>query len=236
MDFQSVQELRTFCLDLPAGSPSLATAALARQDRLTKPPGSLGRLEELAVFLVNWQGRSEPQLDKVQILVFAGNHGVVDQGVSPYPAAVTKQMVANFVAGGAAINQIAMAAMAELRVIEIDLDRPTADLTTEPAMSESEFLAAVSIGFNSVEPNVDLLCLGEMGIGNTTTAAAIAAALFGGSRAAEAARVGRGAEPAWTTKVSPERGPSSMGRSPDIEGWTRSASQPPAAAVSSRPF
>lgn len=81
MNFQSVQELRAFCLDLPAGSPSLATAALARQDRLTKPPGSLGRLEELAVFLVNWQGRSEPQLDKVQILVFAGNHGVVDQGV-----------------------------------------------------------------------------------------------------------------------------------------------------------
>jgi nicotinate-nucleotide--dimethylbenzimidazole phosphoribosyltransferase len=180
MNFQSVQELRAFCLDLPAGSPSLATAALARQDRLTKPPGSLGRLEELAVFLVNWQGRSEPQLDKVQILVFAGNHGVVGQGVSPYPAAVTKQMVANFAAGGAAINQIAKAAMAELRVIEIDLDRPTADLTTEPAMSANEFLAAVSIGFNAVEPNVDVLCLGEMGIGNTTAAAAIAAALFGG--------------------------------------------------------
>jgi nicotinate-nucleotide--dimethylbenzimidazole phosphoribosyltransferase len=177
-----------FCLDLPAGSPSLATAALARQDRLTKPPGSLGRLEELAVFLVSWQGRSEPQLDKVQILVFAGNHGVVGQGVSPYPAAVTKQMVANFAAGGAAINQIAKAAMAELRVIEIYLDRPTADLTTEAAMSESEFLAAVSLGFGAVEPDVDLLCLGEMGIGNTTAAAAIAAALFGGGGARWAGR------------------------------------------------
>ena len=78
--------------------------------------------------------------------------------------------------------------MAELRVIEIDLDRPTADLTTEWAMSESEFLAAVSIGFNAVEPDVDLLCLGEMGIGNTTAAAAIAAALFGGGGARWAGR------------------------------------------------
>jgi nicotinate-nucleotide--dimethylbenzimidazole phosphoribosyltransferase len=188
MTIESLEQLRSLCLDLPLGFPAFSKSALSRQGQLTKPPGSLGRLEELAVFLAHWQGRSNPRLDKVQILVFAGNHGVVAQGVSPYPAVVTKQMVANFAVGGAAINQIAAIAGAELRVVELDLDRPTADLTEGPAMSESEFLAAVSTGFGAVERETDLLCLGEMGIGNTTAAAAIAAALYGGGGARWAGR------------------------------------------------
>ncbi len=112
--------------------------------------------------------------------MFAGNHGVTARGVSPYPAEVTAQMVGNFAAGGAAINRLAANAGATLRVIALRLERPTADLTRAPAMEEAGFLDAVRSGFEAVGPGTDLLCLGEMGIGNTTAAAAMAAALFGG--------------------------------------------------------
>jgi nicotinate-nucleotide--dimethylbenzimidazole phosphoribosyltransferase len=105
---------------------------------------------------------------------------VTARGVSAYPAAVTAQMVANFSAGGAAINQLARAADAALRVVALSLDVPTADFTEAPAMTEQQFLAAVAVGHDAVSPQADLICLGEMGIGNTTAAAAIAAALFGG--------------------------------------------------------
>ena len=105
--FPSFAGLRAACLDLPAGDDAAAAAAAARDAALTKPPGSLGRLEELVVWLARWQARNPPQLDRIEVLVFAGNHGVVAQGVSAFPAAVTVQMVANFAAGGAAINQLA---------------------------------------------------------------------------------------------------------------------------------
>src|SRR5262249_54563382 len=128
-------------------------------------------------------GRAPPRLQQVEILVFAGNHGVTRRGVSAYPAEVTAQMVANFAAGGAAINQLAQTAGANLRVISLSLERPTSDFTERPAMSEPEFVAAVSAGYQAVPAGCDLLCVGEMGIGNTTAAAAIAAALFeGGAR------------------------------------------------------
>jgi nicotinate-nucleotide--dimethylbenzimidazole phosphoribosyltransferase len=127
-----------------------------------------------------WQGRNPPCLDEVEILVFAGNHGVTAQGVSAYPAEVTAQMVANFASGGAAINQLAHVADAELRVVALSLDQPTADFTRGPAMTEEEFLEAVVSGHDAISPEANLIVLGEMGIGNTTAAAAVAAALFGG--------------------------------------------------------
>ena len=166
---------------LPGPDEGAAAAAAARQARLTKPPGSLGRLETLAAWLAAWQARHPPRLERVRIAVFAGNHGVVARGVSAYPAAVTAQMVANFHAGGAAINQLARAFGAELVVVPLELDRPTADFTVAPAMSEAELTEALAAGAATVETGLDLLCVGEMGIGNTTTAAALAAALFGGS-------------------------------------------------------
>jgi nicotinate-nucleotide--dimethylbenzimidazole phosphoribosyltransferase len=178
--FPSFTALRTACLDLPPGDAAAAASAADRNAALTKPPGSLGRLEELAIWLAQWQARNPPRLDSIEVLVFAGNHGVVSQGVSAFPAAVTAQMVANFAAGGAAINQLAALAGAQLDVIPLDLDRPTADFTKEPAMDEDAFLRAVETGYHSVPGDADLLCLGEMGIGNTTAAAALAAALFGG--------------------------------------------------------
>src|ERR1700722_2286427 len=177
--FANLESLRSASRDLPDGSDQAAAAVNARQAQLTKPPGSLGRLEDLAAWLARWQGRPMPMLDTVAILIFAGNHGVTAQGVSPYPASVTAQMVANFANGGAAINQLAAVAGASLRVVPLTLDWPTADFTEAPAMEETDFLDAVSTGFDAVPRDADLLCLGEMGIGNTTAAAAVAAALFG---------------------------------------------------------
>ncbi len=184
----NLAELRALIADLPAGSPAAEAAARARQETLTKPPGSLGRLEDLACWLARWQGRAVPRLDRVDILIFAGNHGIVAEGVAAYPAAVTAQMVANFEAGGAAINQLAATAGAELRVLPLALETPTRNFLHAPAMDEAEFLAAVAAGMAAVAPEADLICLGEMGIGNTTTAAAIAAALFGGGGARWAGR------------------------------------------------
>ncbi|HEY4044197.1 MAG TPA: nicotinate-nucleotide--dimethylbenzimidazole phosphoribosyltransferase [Rhodopila sp.] len=180
MEFISLDALRGACLDLPAGSDSAENAARERQATLTKPAGSLGRLEDLTAWLARWQGRPMPRLDSVDVLVFAGSHGVTRQGVSAFPETVTAQMVANFDQGGAAINQIAAVAGAILRVIPMDLDTPTKDFTEAPAMDEVAFLRAVSAGYDAVAPDRDLLCVGEMGIGNTTAAAAVAAALFGG--------------------------------------------------------
>jgi nicotinate-nucleotide--dimethylbenzimidazole phosphoribosyltransferase len=180
MQFDSLDDIRAFCRDLPAGDAAAADRAARRQQVLTKPPGSLGRLEELAVWLARWQGRAMPRLERVTIAVFAGNHGVAARGVSAYPPAVTAQMVANFARGGAAINQIAGLAGADLRVVDIELDRPTRDFTIAPAMDIDEFLNAVDIGYRTVPADGDLLAVGEMGIANTTTAAMLCAALLGG--------------------------------------------------------
>lgn len=180
MSFASLDALRTACLTLPSGSDSAARAVAARQDVLTKPQGSLGRLETLVAWLARWQGRDMPQLEKVAVIVFAGSHGVTNQGVSAFPAEVTAQMVANFAGGGAAINQLARVANASLKVVPLDIDRPTGDFTQTAAMDEDAFLEAVNAGYDAVEVGTDLVCFGEMGIGNTTTAAAICAALFGG--------------------------------------------------------
>ena len=189
MRFGTFDDLRAACLDLPEADEACAEAVRQRQDQLTKPPGSLGRLEDLVAWLARWQRRPMPRLDRVEVLVFAGTHGVTAKGVSAYPSEVTGQMVANFAAGGAAINQLAAAVGASLRVVPLSLDTPTADLGEAPAMTEEAFLDAVASGFAAVPPSTDLLCLGEMGIGNTTAAAALAMALLGGEAASW---VGRG--------------------------------------------
>jgi nicotinate-nucleotide--dimethylbenzimidazole phosphoribosyltransferase len=176
----SLAEIRAVMAELPGPDLAAGSAAAAREATLTKPAGALGRLEELTRWLCLWQGRHPPRLDRPRVAVFAGNHGVAARGVSAYPAEVTKQMVANFIAGGAAVNQLCLAADAELRVYEMDLDRPTADFTAGPAMAEADCARAVAYGMMSVEPGLDLVCLGEMGIANTASAAALSAALFGG--------------------------------------------------------
>jgi len=188
MQFDSLDDIRSFCRDLPDGDASAAEAATQRQQALTKPSGSLGRLEELAIWLARWRRRDIPRLDRVTIAVFAGNHGVAARGVSAYPQAVTEQMVANFAGGGAAINQIAKLAGAGLMVVPIELNRPTRDFTVAPAMDADEFLNAVDVGYRAVPTDSDLLAVGEMGIANTTTAATLCTALLGGGAARWAGR------------------------------------------------
>jgi nicotinate-nucleotide--dimethylbenzimidazole phosphoribosyltransferase len=188
MRFSSLDDIRAFCGDLAHGNDQAEAAAIARQGQLTKPPGSLGRLEEFAAWLARWQGRDRPRLDRIRIAVFAGNHGVAARGVSAFPSEVTVQMVANFAAGGAAINQLAGFAGADLQVEAIALERPTADFTTAPAMTTEEFLTALDIGVRAVTPDCDLVVVGEMGIANTTVAAALCTALLGGGAARWAGR------------------------------------------------
>ncbi|MBL8834722.1 MAG: nicotinate-nucleotide--dimethylbenzimidazole phosphoribosyltransferase [Alphaproteobacteria bacterium] len=179
----TLDEIRGTLAELPGPDLESATRAAAREAQLTKPAGALGRLEEIAQFLATWQGRHPPRLARPRVVVFAGNHGVAARGVSAYPAAVTAQMVQNFVAGGAAVNQLCKAFDADLRVYEMALDQPTADFTLEPALGEVECARALAYGMMAVEPELDLLCVGEMGIANTTSAAALCLALYGGTAA-----------------------------------------------------
>ena len=170
-------------VDLSAPDAAAIAAARARQDQLTKPVGSLGRLEEIALFFAGWQATPRPVIDQACAVIFAGNHGCVVHGVSAFPASVTAAMVANFTTGGAAINALASAAGLDLKVIALDLDRPTADFTRAAAMDQDDCLAALSAGAAAVEPGLDLLVVGEMGIGNSTAAAALCARAFGGPAA-----------------------------------------------------
>lgn len=180
MTFATIADFERALGDLSVPDAAALDQARARQGQLTKPPGSLARLEEIAIFFAGWQGVERPVIDAGQALIFAGNHGVVVHGVSAFPAEVTAQMVANFAAGGAAINALAAAADLDLRVIALDLDRPTADFTQGPAMSEAECLSALSAGAAAVDPDQQLIIVGEMGIGNSTAAAALASRSFGG--------------------------------------------------------
>jgi nicotinate-nucleotide--dimethylbenzimidazole phosphoribosyltransferase len=188
----------------PLDETAMAAAA-ARLDRLTKPPGSLGRLETLAIQLAGITGLDLPRIDRPAVVVFAGDHGVTAQGVSAYPADVTAQMVANFVGGGAAINVLARLAGAQVVVVDVGVARPipsvpggfrdgarliamrvangTRDMTEEPAMTPQEAMAAIeaggSVAMELIGTGVDVLAVGEMGIGNTTAASAVAATLTG---------------------------------------------------------
>ena len=183
VSFSSAGDLSTALASLPEACADSLALAQSRQNQLTKPQGSLGRLEELALWMASWQKAEKPALNNPVCLVFAGNHGVTARGVSAFPAEVTYQMVLNFESGGAAINQLTKLGDAELKVIPLDLDTPTQDFTVEPAMSEAECCAALQAGADAVPGDADLILLGEMGIGNTTAAATVANAVFGGTAA-----------------------------------------------------
>ena len=176
-------DIRALLDTLPDLDAAAATAIAARDAQLTKPPGSLGRLETLVDWMGRVQGKDRPTMDRPVVAVFAGNHGVTAQGVSPYPSSVTAAMVANFGAGGAAINQICGAYGLGLKVFELALEIPTGDITQGPALDEAACAATMAYGMEAVANATDLLCLGEMGIGNTTVAAAIYYALYGGTAA-----------------------------------------------------
>ncbi len=174
-------DIRNLVRQMPGPDETARDAARERQGQLTKPPGSLGRLEDIAIWLAGWQGNPVPEIKRPLCAVFAGNHGVTAQGVSAFPPEVTAQMVANFNAGGAAINQLCAAFGTGLKVFELALEIPTGDITEQPALSEAECAATMAYGMEAIAGGCDLLCIGEMGIGNTTIAAAIAHGLYGGT-------------------------------------------------------
>jgi len=200
-------------------------AARRRQDLLTKPRGALGRLEDLSVWVASCQGHCPPkQFERTRIVVFAGDHGVTTEGVSAYPAEVTAQMVATIETGGAAINVLADAAGATVRVVDMAVDRDTSgtgtiathkvrrssgNIAIEDALSPDEAIAAVEAGRRiadeEVDAGADLLIAGDMGIGNTTAATALIAALTG---AEPVVAVGRGTgidDAAWSRKTAAVR-------------------------------
>lgn len=179
--FDTLSAFREVLSASPSADQSALAGAQDRNSQLTKPPGALGRLEDLAIWYASWRGNPRPTVENPQVLVFAGNHGVCAQGVSAFPPEVTVQMVANFEHGGAAINQLSKAFGAKMTVHALDLDTPTADFTVAPAMSEAEVVDALQTGWNAVDPTADVLVTGEMGIGNTTAAAAVACAVLGGA-------------------------------------------------------
>lgn len=179
--FSDMAGFRSLLAAQPGSDAAALAAATARNGQLTKPPAALGRLEDLAIWYAGWRGTARPVVEKPQIIVFAGNHGVAAQGVSAFPPEVTEQMVLNFQHGGAAINQLARTFGAQLDVHALSLDRPTADFTQTAAMSEAELIEALQTGWTAVDEGADVLVTGEMGIGNTTSAAVLSAALFGGT-------------------------------------------------------
>ncbi|MBB5722730.1 nicotinate-nucleotide--dimethylbenzimidazole phosphoribosyltransferase [Loktanella ponticola] len=179
--FTTLAEFRTVLESAPSADPTAIAGATDRNGQLTKPPGALGRLEDLAIWYAGWRGTDRPTIKAPQVIVFAGSHGVCAQGVSAFPPEVTAQMVANFEHGGAAINQLSKLYGAKMDVHALELDNPTADFTVAPAMTEAEVVSALRTGWDAVDPNADLLVTGEMGIGNTTSAAAVAAAIMGGT-------------------------------------------------------
>jgi nicotinate-nucleotide--dimethylbenzimidazole phosphoribosyltransferase len=174
-------DFRALIRGMPGPDSAATEVARARDATLTKPAGSLGRLEEIVAWMAAWQGRSPPTVHRPLVAIFAGNHGVAARGVSAYPAEVTRQMVENFAAGGAAINQICIANGLGLKVYDLALDHPTGDIAKEAALEEAACAATMAFGMEAIAGGIDLLCLGEMGIGNTTVAAAICNALFGGA-------------------------------------------------------
>ena len=181
--FTTLSDFRDVLAAAPVMDATARDGAVARNAQLTKPPGALGRLEDIAIWYAAWRGDARPVITAPQVIIFAGNHGVCAQGVSAFPPEVTVQMVANFEHGGAAINQLSKAFGASMDVHALDLDTPTADFTVAPAMTQAELIAALQTGWGAVDPQADLLVTGEMGIGNTTSAAAVAAAVLGGDPA-----------------------------------------------------
>ncbi|WP_041522929.1 nicotinate-nucleotide--dimethylbenzimidazole phosphoribosyltransferase [Gilvimarinus agarilyticus] len=177
---------------IEAPDANAESEARAHQAQLTKPAGSLGRLEQLAVTFAGYQGRSKPALENIIVRVFAADHGIAARGTSAYPQEVTAQMVANFCHGGAAISVLAKQLDADFRAVNLGCVGPvaahknlvdyaiapaTADFSQAPAMTVTQLNKALDAGFLQAQPG-DLFIGGEMGIGNTTSAAALLAALF----------------------------------------------------------
>lgn len=168
---------------LPGPDEFAVAAVRARNRELTKPVGSLGDLETVVEWLAAWQGNPKPAVRRPLVVVFAGNHGVTAHGVSAFPPVVTRQMLDTYAAGGGAINQICATYDLGFKVFDLALDLPTGDITREAALDEKACVATLAFGMEAIAGGTDLLSIGETGVGNTTAAAAIYTALYGGPAA-----------------------------------------------------
>ncbi|NQY82701.1 MAG: nicotinate-nucleotide--dimethylbenzimidazole phosphoribosyltransferase [Alphaproteobacteria bacterium] len=181
MPVANFEEIRAIVASMPMVDKAAQNRYWARDQILTKPRGALGRIEQIGAWYVGWKAQYPAQFMHPRVSVYAGNHGVAAQGVSAYPPEVTAQMVLNFQSGGAAVNQLAFLQDADLKVHEMALEHATQDFTQKPAMSEQECAEAMVYGMMDAAEGVDILCLGEMGIANSTSAAALCCALYGGA-------------------------------------------------------
>lgn len=188
--------------DLPGPDVSASQRVRARASEVLRPVGAFERLDELAAWLAGWQRTDRPAVRAPVALVFAGDHGVAAEGVSAYPSEVTAAMVAALRDGVATASVLARELGVRLEVVDAGVGRPTGNLFAEPAMSRERFDACIAAGRDAVATvDADLVVLGEMGIANTTAAAAVCAALFGGPAEAWTGR-GAGADDAtWERKV-----------------------------------
>lgn len=176
-------DIRNLVKSFPGADEAALAAVRAREAQLTKPAGSLGKLEEISEWVAAWSGNARPKVTRPLVAIFATAHGIADKGVSAYPSSVNRQMVENFAAGGAAINQICRINDIGLKVFDLAVDIPTPAITEEDAMDEANCAATMAYGMEALAGGIDMVCLGEMGIGNTTVAAAVLMALFGGTAA-----------------------------------------------------
>ena len=196
-------ELTTLLADLPAPDQQAADAVRDRAAQVLRPTGALARLDEVAVWLASWQRSTRPRVDRPAVAVFVGDHGVTDEGVSAYPSAVTAEMLRALRTGAATASVMARELGAQLEVVDVGVGRPTGNLRREPALDETRFRECFETGREIVAGlDADLVVFGEMGIGNTTPAAAVCAALFGGP-AEEWTGRGTGIdERTWAVKVA----------------------------------
>ncbi|SEQ86258.1 nicotinate-nucleotide-dimethylbenzimidazole phosphoribosyltransferase [Faunimonas pinastri] len=192
-------DIRNLFDEMPGPDEHAAEDIREREAQLTKPAGSLGQLESLAEWMGTWQGRSRPTVTRPLIAVFAASHGIAARGVSAFPPEVTHQMVQNFASGGAAVNQLCTTYELGLKVFELALDYPTGDIVETDAMDEKGCAATIAYGMEAISGGIDLVGLGEMGIGNTAVAAAIFHALYGGEAADWVGR-GTGVDDAGLTR------------------------------------
>ncbi|QPC93023.1 nicotinate-nucleotide--dimethylbenzimidazole phosphoribosyltransferase [Mesorhizobium sp. INR15] len=176
-------DFRNLLANLPPADADAENRVRTLFAKADKPVGSLGLIEDIAAWLAGWSGRAPPAVTRPLVAVFAGNHGVTRHGISPRPVAATANAVEQCAAGGAAINQVCIANDLGLKVFDLALHIPTADITEDAALDERGCAATMAFGMEAIAGGTDLLCLGDLGVGNSTVAAALLAALFGGEGA-----------------------------------------------------
>ncbi|WP_208437936.1 nicotinate-nucleotide--dimethylbenzimidazole phosphoribosyltransferase [Bartonella taylorii] len=180
MTVSPFDDFRALLTNLPIADAFSITLAKKRQEKLTNARGALGKLGDIAVWYAGWRGTEKPLVMRPLVAIFSGNHGITEENVTPLPQSMTQKMVQNFAVGGAAINQICIAYDLGLKIFDLALEYPTMNITKDAAMDERSAAATMAFGMESIAGGTDLLCIGELGIGNTTIASALCLALFGG--------------------------------------------------------